>query len=219
MNRRLAKLQKAVKEGWIASADGGELVAELQERITQAEQFFPKIDTHSISAKRQSRGLTPAEAWEDFEVSTAHNESPIDSPGLMKKTASNRNGGGGRNSDNLDPKPMFPRAPAAIGTSSHDAPELLGQPCEPPDQSHLVADPPGVPESLSPIRDLRRCRAESGEILCSEPPGSPQHQELIVEVVSGATPEPGMRPKDDQVECLHAGDSKTVAPSPREAPA
>merc|ERR1712137_1110513 len=45
LNRRMQKLKKFTAEGWISPGDGEGLIEALWERIVQAEQFFPQIQT------------------------------------------------------------------------------------------------------------------------------------------------------------------------------
>lgn len=92
LNRRLEKLKKFTAEGWISPADGQGLIEALWERIIQAEQFFPQIQTtaHTKHAhlevkagglERQRTSLEGCNAWDGVEI------IPVSTP-KAKATAS-----------------------------------------------------------------------------------------------------------------------------------
>jgi len=85
-NRRLAKLKKFTKEGWISPGDGELLTSSLWERILATEQFNPRFTQFStvfgglnlvsnshltretLSRSRTRRLEEPYNAWEDLEL-------------------------------------------------------------------------------------------------------------------------------------------------------
>merc|ERR1712032_826595 len=67
MNRRLQKLKDFTDEGWLTPADGERLVLALQDRIVQADQFFPRLRQTSKAGTGSIEALS-CNAWDDFDV-------------------------------------------------------------------------------------------------------------------------------------------------------
>jgi len=72
LNNRLEKLRHVIDSGWISASDGEHLIEALQERITQADLFFPRIHTRADGNKDMRRvsqlRSNTANAWDDFDT-------------------------------------------------------------------------------------------------------------------------------------------------------
>lgn len=91
MNRRLEKVRRLTEEGWLSSADSEGLVASLQGRIVQVDQFLPRLRSMEsvVGARPCELAQAPmAPAWQDVDlVQKAHRESLYSSDGDRASTS------------------------------------------------------------------------------------------------------------------------------------
>lgn len=71
MKRRLDKLHKFVDEGWLNAADGDFLVEIFQERLNEAEQYFPRLHSRAMTSLTKSDrrpSVDASNAWKDLDL-------------------------------------------------------------------------------------------------------------------------------------------------------
>jgi len=66
MNRRVAKIEKFINDGWLSNSDGENLLHSLWDRILQVDQYIPRVHFGSATASRPAR-VEAANAWEDVD--------------------------------------------------------------------------------------------------------------------------------------------------------
>eukprot|EP00747_Dinoflagellata_sp_TGD_P036154 gnl/TRDRNA2_/TRDRNA2_138303_c2_seq1.p1 gnl/TRDRNA2_/TRDRNA2_138303_c2~~gnl/TRDRNA2_/TRDRNA2_138303_c2_seq1.p1 ORF type:complete len:446 (+),score=74.71 gnl/TRDRNA2_/TRDRNA2_138303_c2_seq1:146-1339(+) len=96
MHRRLQKLRKCTTEGWISQNDGERLVEDIQERIVQADQYFPRLSTRYLTSNQPAQEEHDDDedqfnAWRDFTLedegysTRLSNKTPADANSVRER--------------------------------------------------------------------------------------------------------------------------------------
>jgi len=70
MKRRLEKLHRFADEGWLNAADSEALVEILQERLNEADHYFPRLHTravHALATSDKRPSIEASAAWKELE--------------------------------------------------------------------------------------------------------------------------------------------------------